>query len=684
MPAPFVPEDLLRFAVPTDFAIAPDGSQMAFTVLTQEATEDRRKSALWLRDLRHGEGSARPFTRGLWRDREPQWSPDGRWLAFLSDREQGTQLWIVASAGGEPYRVTSMRHGVSHPRWSPDGTAILFLTEVRAGEEPIGVPESAQPAQDREARRLRHVTRLQYRWDGGDILEGRTQIWSVEVAESLREGLLLHWPTPSPLTTGDFDHADPAWSPDGSQIAFVSDRAAERDANRSDDVWVLTVATGALHQLTTIPSENHTPSWSPDGRMVAWLSMPVLPDTSHSNTHLWLATGVDDAWQARDLLVGQDVNVGHGINCDVAPLAACPPVWAADGQALFVTVCTQGTSNLHRIALADGSVTPLTQGAWQLSQFAEIAADHTFFAIASTPERPADIAQFSCEHGPATAPLRWLTETNPWLRERAIHVPQSFTYSAPDGWQIQGWLIRPATGEANGQHAAVPTILQIHGGPHGSYGPCFNALMQIFAGAGYAVVYVNPRGSIGYGETFARACDRDWGGADYLDVMAGLEAALAQGGLDSDRLAVTGTSYGGYLTNWIISHTTRFKAAVTINSVSNLLSSFGTSDVDAVFGIPEQGGTLWERRDFYLERSPVLYAPDITTPTRVIGAERDWRCPIEQSEQMYTALKVLGRAATDFVRVPAVSHSINSGSPQQRVAQRRAILEWIARFIPNE
>jgi dipeptidyl aminopeptidase/acylaminoacyl peptidase len=205
---------------------------------------------------------------------------------------------------------------------------------------------------------------------------------------------------------------------------------------------------------------------------------------------------------------------------------------------------------------------------------------------------------------------------------------------------------------------------------------------QLFTGAGYAVVYVNPRGSIGYGEGFARICDRDWGGSDYQDVMVGLDAALARGRLDPERMAVTGTSYGGYMTNWIIGHTDRFKAAVTINSVSNLISIFGTGDIDTTFGLPEYGGTLWERWEYFVERSPITYAPQITTPTRVIGAEHDWRCPIEQSEQLYTAIKLLGRAETDFLRVPGTSHSINTGSPKQRIAQRRAILEWITRFVP--
>ena len=685
MLAPMTLEDLLRFAIPTELALTPDGRHLAFTLQTQDATEDIRKSAIWLRDVHAPEQPARPFTNGQFRDRSPMWSPDGNWLAFISDREQGAQVWVMPSMGGEPRRVTRMRHGVSQPIWSPDSTALLFLAEVRADEDPILLTETTEAQTKQDAKRLRHITRLQYRWDGSDISEGRTHVWQVEVTAFLRQGLFAEWPTPQQITTGDFDHADPAGSPDGAQIAFVSDRAEDRDANRTDGVWALTLATNELVQLTTGPSENSRPSWSPDGRSIAWYGASVTPTTSHSNSHLWLAT-LDDVgnWQTRDVLAGQDVNIGHGINGDMGSLGTMPPQWRADGQAISVTACVRGTSNLHRITLRDGALTPITQGDYQCGPFITLPDDHTIVAIIATPDRPADIAQFSITAQPATLPEHWLTEANPWLSERALATPQHFTFAVPDGWELEGWVLWPAAAtESQNEGKSWPAILQIHGGPHGNYGPNFFALMQIFASAGYAVVFVNPRGSIGYGETFARACDRDWGGADYHDIIAGLDAAIALGGIDPERLAVTGTSYGGYMTNWIIGHTERFKAAVTINSVSNLISSFGTSDVDATFGVVEQGGTPWNRLDFYLERSPVTYAPHITTPTRVIGAERDWRCPIEQSEQMFTAIKMLGRTETDFLRVPGVSHSINTGTPQQRVAQRRAILEWMQRFLPG-
>ena len=677
MTAALTPEDIVHFAAPIGFALAPDGTRLVYALLTVDAESDQRRSALWLLDLRQPGSAPRRLTGGAQRDHSPQWSPDGEWLAFVSDRTGKPQLWVLPTAGGEPSQLTRLRHGAHTPRWSPDGQLLLFLAEVRADADPL-LPAAEDPAareraERHEATRLRHITRLQYRWDGDDISEGRQHVWRVAFdAAAVGRGDAA--PAPAQVTSGDFDHLDPAWSPDGTRIAFVSDRAEDRDANRTDDLWVQDLAAGTVTRVTNHPSENHLPAWGPDGRL-AWLCAKVVAGISYSNTHVWQAELAGDGWHTWDALDGHDVLAGLGISSDIAVVPSGSPVWSVDGQALYLTLHTRGVTNLFRLDRAGGGLTALSQGDWQFGPVAP-APDGTLIALAATPERPVDLARCNATEA---APPAWLTEVNPWLSERAFAMPEGFTYTTDDGWELEGWVMWPTTRVAG---APVPAILQIHGGPHGSYGPGFNAQRQQFAGAGYAVIVVNPRGSVGYGETFARACDRDWGGADYHDIMAGLAAALARGGIDAGRLAVTGVSYGGYMTNWIVGHTDRFRAAVTINSVSNLISSYGTSDVDSVFGVVEQGGTPWDRRDFYLERSPLTYADRVTTPTRVIGAERDWRCPIEQSEQFYVALRAFNRAPTDFLRVPGASHSIRTGTPGQHVAWCRAVLEWIARYNP--
>ncbi|MGH2515089.1 MAG: alpha/beta hydrolase family protein, partial [Ktedonobacterales bacterium] len=255
--------------------------------------------------------------------------------------------------------------------------------------------------------------------------------------------------------------------------------------------------------------------------------------------------------------------------------------------------------------------------------------------------------------------------------------PERFDLAAFDGWAVEAWLYRPTqtTGPA-------PLVLWIHGGPHGAYGQTFYLQAQILASRGYAVLHANPRGSTGYGERFAQACDSDWGGGDYKDLMAAVDATLARGGLDADRLAVMGTSYGGYMTNWIVGQTDRFKAAVTINSVTNLVTSFGTGDIDSVWAEGDYGWP-WEREAFYKERSPITYATRMRTPLRIIGAEEDYRCPISQSEEFYVWLKKLGNAPVDFVRLPHASHSVFA-SPGQRVRRMELVLEWIERYCPAD
>lgn len=714
MPAPLTVADLTRFALPADTVLAPDGQTLAVTVQRLDEDANEKRSAIMLIDLRDPAAEPRPLTDGQHQDRRPVWSPDGRWIAYISDRGGDKQVWISAAAGGEPRQVTHMRFGAGRPLWSPSGHLLLFLAETHEGQAPTKAANEPKPDERAEAQRLRHVTRLQYRWDGDEIAEGRTHLWTIDVtpwlnAASNGMGELLAADPPSTaaprqVTSGDYDHDYPAWSPDGDQIAFVSDRAERRDANITNDVWVLTLATGDLVRLSDGRCEVSRPAWSPDGRTIVWYAMPYPPGHSVSNVHLHSAAcDAQGTWgPARDLLASLDLTVGSPINSDLGSVEISPPTWSADGRGVFATANERGTVPLWWFPVTEGAPYHITAGALQIGAFVVSADGRQIIAITAQPERPPEIARFALDRGAAAiTPDVYLTDLNPWLRERTIAQLERFDFFTADNWWLEGWILWPTEGRDAGlsltsrslssadfspaaEHRGQrwPVILEVHGGPHGFYGPGFNLRHQQFAGAGYAVVMVNPRGSIGYGEVFARICDRDWGGADYHDILAGLEAALARGGLDSARMAITGGSYGGYMTNWMTCHTTRFRAAVTINSVVNLLSCFGTGDIDATYGIPENGGSPWERMSYYIERSPLTYAPAVTTPTRVIGAERDWRCPISQSEEWYTALKFLGRAEVDFIRVPGVSHNITTGSPRQRLAHRQAILDWILRYVP--
>jgi dipeptidyl aminopeptidase/acylaminoacyl peptidase len=290
------------------------------------------------------------------------------------------------------------------------------------------------------------------------------------------------------------------------------------------------------------------------------------------------------------------------------------------------------------------------------------------------PTHPWDIWDVAAD---ATRAPRQLTQLNAdLLASRALSQPERFEYASFDGRRVEGWLYRPTQAPASG----APLALKIHGGPHGAYGQTFFQTVQALVGRGYAVLYVNPRGSTGYGERFAQACDHDWGGGDYRDIMAGVDATLARGRLDAARMSVFGGSYGGYMTNWIIGHTDRFRAAVTINSVTSLMTSFGTGDIDSVWAEGDYGWP-WERADFYRERSPLTYASLMTTPLRIIAAENDYRCPISQSEELYTWLRTFDRAPVDFVRMPGASHGVHA-SPRQHVQALRLEHEWLLRYCP--
>jgi dipeptidyl aminopeptidase/acylaminoacyl peptidase len=336
----------------------------------------------------------------------------------------------------------------------------------------------------------------------------------------------------------------------------------------------------------------------------------------------------------------------------------------------------RGGVDVLRAAVDGSSVETLIVGDdTHTEQFALAPDEARIYTLRCDPTHTWDI----WERATGDAATRQLTDSNGTLLSgRLLTQPERFEYAAFDGWRIEGWLYRPAHSPSSG----APLALKIHGGPHGAYGQSFYLSVQSLVGLGYAALYVNPRGSTGYGEAFAQACDHDWGGGDYRDIMAGVDAALARGGLDGTRMAVFGASYGGYMTNWIIGHTDRFRAAVTINSVTNLTTSFGTGDIDSVWAGGDYGWP-WEREAFYRERSPLTYAPAVTTPTRIIAAEQDYRCPISQSEELYTWLRKFDRAPVDFVRMPGASHNIHA-SPRQHIRALALEQEWITRYCPVE
>ena len=642
-----VPEDLTRLSPVTDPQLSPDGRRIAFVVTTLSEDRDEYLANIWVADL--DGGAPRRFTAGPRRDLEPRWSPDGTRLAFLSERtpREKLQLHVMPADGGEPTKLTALDNGVSSVTWSPDGTRLAFISPVGGQREPESEEER------RKSRPARVITSLKYRFNGeGFVYDRRPHVFTVA----------LDGTAPVQLTDGDFIDTDPAWAPDGQSIVFVSARHAERDDDDASDLWRVALKGGTPQRLTATAGPVLLPAFSPDGQTIAYLARPGR-NAFGRNVRVFTipSTGGDPAC----LTSGLDRSCGA---------LHVRPLWSPDGRSLLVAVEDRGDTGLWRVAALSGEApTRVVVGERALNGFSASADGRWLAFAASTPLAPSEA--FVCRADGSAE--RQLTRMNhAWCEEVALSSPERFRLTRA-GLEIDCWVMRPA-GFVPGQRC--PALLSIHGGPHAQYGHGFFDEFQVYAGAGYAVIYANPRGSQGYGEAFAQAVVGDWGGGDYADVMAALDEALRRHPfIDAERLGVLGGSYGGFLTSWAVGHTDRFKAACSERAVNCQYTMFGTSDIGHTFNVVELGGALpWEDMARYIERSPLTYAKNIVTPLLIIHAEEDLRCPIEQAEQLFVALKKLRREVR-FVRFPGENHEMSrAGKPRHRLERFRHILEWFA------
>jgi dipeptidyl aminopeptidase/acylaminoacyl peptidase len=649
---PVTAEDLYALRFLTDAQISPDGTRIAYAVKTVNDRRDGYRGAIWLVPF-DGAEPPRQLTSGTALDSAPSWSPDGRHLAFLSERGEiphgkkrpARNVHILDLAGGEARALTSFADDCADLAWAPDGRTLAFAVR------------DPKPTDERDDG-IRVYDRARYRSDEAGFWDGRRRhVWVTSL-----DGL-----SQRRVTSGDWDDVQPAFSPDGRAIAFVSNRTDARDLNTVADIHVATLD-GAVRRITDGRGSYGNPSWSPDGARITCYGVADAVGASAQNVHLWsfAARGGD----GRDLLDGWDRTVGSAVISDMrAQAQTLPPAWTSDGRILFLG-SDQGTANAYSCATRGGDVRAVTLGEHQVVSWSLDAARRRLAAVVATATDPGNLA--AAEVG---GPLRTLTCLNGELfGARYIAAPEHVAFEGADGWKIEGWLLKPRGFDPSRKW---PLVLEVHGGPHTAYGHSFFHEFQVLAGRGYAVLYTNPRGSHAYGATFVKACVGDWGGNDYEDLMAGVDHMLATGWVDADRLYVTGGSYGGFMTNWIIGHTDRFRAAATQRSISNNVSAFGTSDIGWHFWEFELGSaTPWRDRDRLVTRSPLEYVTNVRTPLLILHAERDLRCPIEQAEQLFTALKVLGKEAV-FVRFPEDNHDLTrSGKPLHRVEHCRRIADW--------
>lgn len=714
MPRPAAPDDLYRLTVPTDPRLAPDGRSVTLTVATVAPDFDGYRRAIELVDV--SAGSSRRLTLGFRHDHHPRPSPDGRTLAFLSDRrlyaedppagvdrdpakrEDGTQVHLLPVDGGEARRVTDLPRGVDGLWWSPDGSRMLVSTTSVAADRRQDARRRrvAQPDPGRPPRSdIRYLDRLSYLANGKGFVDDRvSHLWVVDVASG----------EASQLTRGRTSESSPAWSPDGTRIAFAADRRSDADTSFRSDVWVVDVATGRTTRITGGGGYFYAPAWLPDGRTLAILGHR-FPAGAGSRADIWLfaADGSDVRRDGgRNLSGVHDLMPGATMNSDMTPGGADRVIPTVDGRGILFTAPIRGAYELWRIAVEDGAVERLTEGRHFISAFDAAPGPRGTTRVAlliATATSPADVHVVDVPAGRVRGPLepRRLTDLHRDLLEEVALVEPEERWSEVDGRSIQGWYYPPIPAAAAGHGGARPTrrraarggpaplVLEIHGGPHTLYGYAPIWEWQVLAGQGIGVYAANPRGSEGYGQAFNAANRGDWGDGPMRDVLAGVDALVAEGRADPDRLGVTGGSYGGYLTNWIVAHDDRFRAAMTCRTVSDMSNLMLTGDIaSGDWARMEFGARPWEDPDLFVRISPLTYATRIRTPLLIQHGEDDLRTTIAQAESLFTVLRSLGRPVR-LMRVPGETHELTrSGTPFRRVAHLGQVRDWFRWYLVED
>ena len=684
-PRPLQVDDLLAIKLAGDCQISPDGSRIAYVIQEIDRDKNEYKTAVWL--AREGQPSVQ-FTAGP-KDSSPRWSPDGRFLAFLSNRSGSSQIWLLPLEGGEAQQLTRVKGGITALVWSPDSKQIAFTASLTVeGIKPEGKDEDEKDLYKKFTKEVKVITRLLYKMDGvGYYHDKRSQVCVIT----------LDGDEPVQLTYGDFSHLEPAWTPDSAEVICVANRLDEADYHPwHADLWAVPRTGGSLVRLT--PGDGKLsaagPAVSPDGKQIAFLG--TNPDNhGYGLTRLYVLDRASGAIRclAPDLDRGF---VNEGISDMPAP-AGGRLTWSPDARWVFGVVSDAGQVHLVKVGAHTGAVLPVTGGDKAIHAFS-LTPDCRRAALAyATPTSPADIYLARLDepqpepqvpncgavlHGGGVFEVPLTHHNAELFAQLTLPTPERFTFTAGAGQpQVDGWVLRPAGFETGKQY---PAVLEIHGGPMGMYACGFFYEFQWLAAQGYAVVYSNPRGSQGYGENFCSCIMSDWGNKDYADVMAAITAAVAKYDfIDADRVGVAGGSYGGFLVNWIVGHTDRFKAAITMRSVVNRWSAMGTSDIG--YNRIGQFGTenWWEEQNMapYLKQSPILHASNIVTPLLIEHQEGDLRCPIEQAEQLYAALK-LQKKTVKFVRYPGEFHGMSrTGKPWHRIHRLNMIADWFGQYL---
>lgn len=698
---PIRPDDIYEIASPSDVQLSPAGDRLACVVTRADREQLKNLSHLWLcRLATDGQpDSVRQFTYGKSSERQPRWSPDGRTIAFLSNRSEKTELWLIPADGGEARQLTKLNGSVGWLAWSPDGKRIVFTYTPQDAEAKDREEKKKRGEPGAEAPRVREVRRLYYKLDGSGFLpKGRTHLWTVDVASGRARQ----------LTDDDrYDEEEPTYSPDGRWIYFVSNRSADPDLMfRRYDVWRIPSRGGPIRKVRTFDGPSVAISLSPDGAWLAFLGSPDPNAPWHRyHTKLWLAPA--SGGRPVCLTKSLDRQVGNSTITDTGGLAGDQkPIWSPDSRTLYFPVTNAGNTEVWRVGLRDRHPEPVANEPGMVKDFAvdfERGRVHAAWSDLTTPgeivsfplptqtdadgrsrggaarsRRPVGAPAWPQADRARHRPVVHTALNSGWLAAREVVQPEEIWFSGRGNHRLQGWVLHPPR---RGRRRRHPGVLYIHGGPATQYGRAFFHEFQVLAANGYVVFYSNPRGGTGYSEEHMNAILNRWGTIDYEDLMTFTDVVLKKvRSLDGRRLAVGGGSYGGFMTNWIIGHTGRFACAVTSRSISNFMSFIGSSDFG--YAWPVEFGKIgpWQNPQHYLRMSPLTYLKKMVTPTLIEQQEEDHRCPIEQAEQLWAALKAKG-VPVEFIRYPGEPHGMSRGGrPDRRIDRMERILGWLGRW----
>jgi len=662
-PRPVTIDDLFQIREVSDPQLSPDAQSVAYSVKTLSLKDDKSEERIWTVPVAGGD--AIPMSAEGVSSSHPRWSPDGKFLAFLSARNEGkTQIWLLNRSGGEAQHLTDTPQDVDDFAWSPDSTRMVVILRDASAEE-LAEAKTKDKDKDKDkddagdkdkkpkTKKPWVIDRLQFKTDEVGYLDRRrAHLYILDLATRQL----------TQITSGDYDDAQPAWSPDGRLIAFASNRSQpEPDRTYNTDVWVVeannTDKGAHLVQVTSNLGDDSEPAWSPDGKLIAYTTQ-LDPHLFQYATH-HVAVSPAAGGPARVLTQSFDRN-------------ATQPRFSPDGGSIYFIADDDGTQILGRVPITGGQVTRAISGRFMLYAYS-IAKNGDLAAQIDMPDRPSEIYSQPASSNKLTR----LTKTNDAaIGQLKLVQPEFVKFKSKDGTEVHGYLYKPLDYTPGKK---VPTLLRPHGGPVWSYYAEFTHLAQLFAANGYAVLFPNPRGSTGRGEAYAKAIFADWGNKDFQDDMAMVDYAIAQGIADPDKLGVGGWSYGGISTDFIIGQTTRFKAAISGAGEALNTSFYGHDeyqrDYETELGRPWENHALWDKL------SPFYKVASITTPTLFMGGDIDWNVPILGGEQMYQALKSLGRE-TQLVVYPGEYHEFKT--PTHLKDRLERYLAWYAHYVKGD